>query len=183
MTTTAGRQGNGTKPREQKLAFYHPTAAGNGVAFQIEPRVNRREGDRYNCFFFEMAAQKASPEREGEKRAFAAFDWENKLTVKMDFGDICEMLLVLEGKQDRIGGQKNGLYHDTEKANTVISFGRIPEKSGYSFGLSRKEKENGQITRLTIGLSEAEAIGLRCIIQAGLFFVTFHGHLFPAAEG
>ena len=184
MTTTMGKQAEGTKPRDQKLVFYHPSAAGSGVALQIDPRVNRREGDRYNCFFFEMAAQKAVAERDGEKRSFAAFDWENKLTVKMDFADLCELLLVLEGKQERVGGQKNGLYHDTERANTVISFGRIPEKSGYSFGLSRKDKESGQLTRLSIGLSEAEAIGLRCIIQAGLFFITFHSHLFARpAEG
>lgn len=178
---------NGTKgagpAREQKLSFYHPVSAGNGVALQIEPRVNRREADRYNCFFFEMAAQKAVAEREDGKRAFAAFDWENKMTVKLDFADICELLMVLEGRQERVGGQKSGLYHDTGKANTVISFGRIPEKSGYSFGLSRKDKETGQVTRLSIGLSEAEALGLRCVLQAGLFFITFHTHLFPAGSG
>ena len=177
-----GKQVNAMKPRDQRLAFYHPTAAGNGVALQVAPRVNRREADRYNCFFFELAAQKAAP-KEGEKRSFAAFDWENKLTVKMDFGDLCEMLLVLEGKQEKVGGQKSGLYHDSEKANTVISFGRIPERSGYSFGLSRKDKESGQVSRLSIALSEAEAIGLRCILQSGLFFITFHAQLFGMGRG
>jgi len=126
-----------------------------------------------------MAGQKTAAEREGNKKTFATFDWENKLTVKMDFPDICEMLLVLEGKQERVGGQKNGLYHDSEKASTVITFGRIPEREGYSFGLSRKDKESGQLTRLSIGLSEAEAIGLRHILQGGLFLVTFYTHLFP----
>lgn len=182
MTTATAKAGNGGKIREQKLAFYHPVSTGTGVALQIEPRINRREADRYNCFFFEMAAQKPVAEREGERRAYAAFDWEHKLTVKMDFSDICEMLLVLEGRQERVGGQKNGLYHDTEKANTVITFGRIPEKSGVVFGLSRKDKESGVVTRLNIGLSEAEAIGLRSIIQAGLFFVTFHTYLFPVPQ-
>lgn len=143
----------------------------------MEPRVRRRETDRFNCFFFEMAAQKTAPEREGDRRTFATFDWENRLTVKMDFPDLCEMLLVLEGKQERVGGQKNGLYHDSEKANTVISFGKNAEKGGFLFGLSRKDKESGQLTRLHIGLSEAEAIGLRSVLQAGLFLVTFHGQL------
>ena len=95
----------------------------------------------------------------------------------MDFADICELLLVLEGKQERVGGQKNGIYHDSEKANTVITFGKIPEKGGYSLGLSRKEKESGQLTRLSIGLSEGEAMGLRCILQVGLFMVTFYGQM------
>ncbi|MEI7880910.1 MAG: hypothetical protein WCI95_08555 [bacterium] len=182
MSTETGKQGNGSRAREQKLAFYHPNAAGNGVALQLEPRVNRREADRYNCFFFEMAAQKTVSERDGEKRVMPTFDWANKLTVKLDFADICELLLVLEGRQERVGGQKNGIYHDSDKANTIITFGKIPEKGGYSFGLSRKDKESGQLTRLNIGLSEAEAIGLRYIIQSGLFFITFHTHVFPRTE-
>ncbi len=177
MTTGPGKQGNGLRMREQKLTFYHPNAAGSGVALQLAPRVNRQESDRYNCFFFEMAAQKTAAERDGDKRVFPTFDWENKMTVKMEFADLCEMLLVLEGRQDKVGGQKNGLYHDSEKASTVISFGKIPEKSGYSFGISRKEKESGKLTRLNIGLSEGEAIGLKCILQAGLFFITFHTQL------
>lgn len=183
MTTEAGKSGNGARIREQKLTIYHPNNAGNGVALQFEPRVNRRDADRYNCFFFEMAAQKTAAERDGDKRVMPTFDWVNKLTVKLDFADICEMLLVLEGRQERVGGQKNGIYHDSEKANTVITFGKIPEKGGYAFGLSRKDRASGQLTRLTIGLSEAEAIGLRCIIQAGLFFVTFHTHLFQMNSG
>lgn len=182
MSTVTGKQGNGTKVWEQKLAFYHPNAAGNGVALQFEPRVNKRESDRYNCFFFEMAAQKTAAERDGDKRVMPTFDWFNKLTVKMDFADICEMLLVLEGRQERVGGQKNGIYHDTDKANTVITFGKIPDKGGYSFGLSRKEKGTGALTRMTIGLSEAEAIGLKTLVQTGLFFITFHTHLFPVNQ-
>jgi hypothetical protein len=179
MNTETKKQGNGTRIREQKLTFYHPNATGTGVALQLEPRIRRHDKDRYNCFFFEMAAQKTAAEREGDKKVFPTFDWEHKLTVKMDFPDICEMLLVLEGKQERVGGQKNGLYHDSEKATTIIAFGRIPDREGYSFGLSRKDKESGQLTRLNIGLSEAEAIGLKHILQVGLFFVTFHTHLFP----
>lgn len=177
MTAEARKTGNGERAWEHKLAFYHPNGAGNGVALQLEPRFNRREADHYNCFFFEMAAQKTVAERDGDKRVMPTFDWGNKLTVKLDFADICEMLLVLEGRQERVGGQKNGIYHDSEKASTVITFGKIPEKGGYAFGLSRKDRATGQLTRLTMGLSEAEAIGLRCIIQAGLFFVTFHTHL------
>lgn len=181
MSTETKKQGTGSKYREQKLTFYHPNASGTGVALQLEPRIRRQETDRYNCFFFEMAGQKTPAEREGGKKVFPTFDWEHKLTVKMDFPDICEMLLVLDGKQERMGGQKNGLYHDSEKASTVISFGRVSDRDGYSFGLSRKDKESGQVTRLTIGLSEAEAIGLKYILQGGLFLVTFYTHLFPLA--
>jgi hypothetical protein len=168
------------KPREQKLMFYHPNGAGTGAALQLEPRVNRRGSDRYNCFFLEMAAQKTAMGREGEKKVHATFDWENKLTVKLEFLDICEMLSVLEGRQERAGGARNGLYHETERASTMITLSRSAEKSGLFLGLSRKDKESGILARVHMALSEAEVVGLRSIFQVGLFFITFHAHIFPA---
>jgi hypothetical protein len=161
------------RPREQKLVIYHPTSAGNGAAVQLEPRINRREGDRYNCFFLEMAAQKSTASRQGDQKSFATFDWEHKLTVKLDYADLCELLAVLEGHVERAGGARNGLYHENGRCNTMISFQKA-EKGG----LSRKDKATGQITRVQIVLSEAECIGLRCILQSGLFLVLFHAHLF-----
>jgi hypothetical protein len=125
-----------------------------------------------------MAAQKSVAGREGDQRVPATFDWEHKLTVKLDFSDICELLAVLEGRQERAGGQRNGLYHENGRSNTMITLQKA-EKGGWYLGLSRKEKETGQIARVQIVLSEAESIGLRCIFQVGLFFVTYHTHLFP----
>ena len=168
-----------SRPREQKLAFYHPNSAGNGAALQIEPRLNRREADRYNCFFLEMAPQKTTAQRDGQSQLPATFDWEHKLTVKLDFADICELLLVLEGRAEKAGGQRNGLYHQTGKASTVITLQKNTDKGGYFLGLSKKEN-GGNLTRHTMLLTEAEALGLRSIFQGGLFFVMFHAHLFPA---
>jgi hypothetical protein len=177
MTTERNETG---KPREQKLVFYHPNSAGNGSAMQLEPRVNRREGDRYNCFFLEMAAQKTTATRQDDKKMPATFDWEHKLTVKLDFADICELLTVLEGRAEKAGGQRNGLYHDNGTANTIITFQKNPEKGGYFLSLSRKTKADSQATRIHIALSEAEAIGLRSVFQTGVFFIAFHTHLFPS---
>jgi hypothetical protein len=169
------------KPREQKLVFYHPNNTGTGSALQLEPRVNRRGPDRYNCFFMEMAAQKTAVGRDGDKKVHATFDWENKLTVKLEFLDICELLAVLEGRQERAGGQRNGLYHETERASTVITLSRNTEKPGLFLGLSRKDKASGSLVRLHLTLSEAETVGLRSIFQVGLFLITFHTHIFPPA--
>jgi hypothetical protein len=182
MTTDTKEQAGATKAREQKLVLYHPNSTGTGSALQLEPRVNRRGADRYNCFFMEMAAQKTAMGREGDKKVHATFDWEHKLTVKLEFLDICELLAVLEGRQEKAGGQRNGLYHETERASTVITLARNAEKSGLFLGLSRKEKESGALVRLHMTLSEAETVGLRSIFQVGLFFITFHAHIFPAAS-
>lgn len=164
----------------QKLVIYHPTGAGTGAALQLEPRVNRKDADRYNCFFLEMSSQKTAASRDGGKQIPASFDWEHKLTVKLDFTDICEMLAVLEGRVDKLGGAKSGLFHQNGNSSTVISLQRA-DKGGYFVGLSRKNGETGSVTRVNITLSEAEAIGLRSIFQAGLFFVTFHTHIFVTA--
>jgi hypothetical protein len=175
--TTSEQNTTATKSYHQKLAFYHPNSAGNGVAMQLEPRVNRKEEDRYNCFFLELAGQKTAVVRDGDKRAPATFDWEHKLTVKLDFTDICELLTVLEGRAEKVGGQRNGLYHQNGASSTVITFQKNTEKSGYFLGLSRKGQQDGQLVRLHMVLSESEAIGLRCIMQTSLFFLTFHGFM------
>ena len=176
MTTEQNATG---RPREQKLVLYHPTTTGSGSAVQLEPRLNRREPDRYNCFFLEMAAQKTVVGRDGANKVYPTFDWENKLTVKLDFADTCEILSVLEGRQERAGGQRNGLYHETARASTVITLFHNAEKGGFSLGLSQKDKASGGLVRLHITLSEAEAVGIRNILQTGLFFITFHAHIFP----
>jgi len=165
-----------SKPRDARLAFYHPNSAGAGAAVQVEPRVNRVGTERYNCFFLEMALQKSSSgQREGKKTP-ATFDWDHKLTVKLGFMDLCEMLLVLEGRSDKIGGVRNGLFHQNGASCTIITLQKA-EKGGYFLGLSKKSSESGPVVKISLLLNEAEALGLRCIFQSGLFFITFHAHL------
>lgn len=169
---------NGRLYRE-RLTLYHPNSAGTGAAMQLEPRLNRSEADRYNCFFMEMAGQRSTANRSSEKTEFASFDWANKLTVKLDFADVCEILAVLEGRVDKLGGQKNGLFHKSGNATTIISLQKA-EKGGYFLGLSRKTVGDESPARVNITLTEAECVGLRAIFQTGLFFITFHSHLFQA---
>lgn len=176
MSTATTETANTTvsaKSRTPRLALYHPTGNGNGAALQLELRLNRPGEDRYDCYFLEVAAQKSAPSREGERRVPATFDWENKLTVKLDFTDVCELLGVLEGRVERAGGQRNGLYHENGKCCTIITFQKSPEKAGYFLALSRKDKEGGQVVRTQMVLSEPEGIGLRCLFQSGLFFMTY----------
>lgn len=165
--------------RNPSLCFYHANGKGTGSALRIEPRVNRREGDRYNCFFLEMAAQKSTAKKEGAVKQHATFDWEHKITVRMDFPDLCELLTVLEGRADKVGGERNGLYHASGSGNTLITFQRNKETRTYFLSLSRKNKGDDSARRIAITLSEVEATGLRCLLQTGLFFVTFFAALIP----
>ena len=174
-TTTVGTG----KAHPQKLVMYHPNSAGTGAALQLEPRLNRQASDRYNFFFLELAAQKGVADRAGGKAGNASFDWEHKLTVKLDFTDLCEILAVLEGRAERLGGQKNGLFHRNGESSTVITLQK-GDRGGYFLGLSKKSGE-GPVLRVSILLSDAEMIGLRCVLQGGLFFLSFHDYLFPPA--
>jgi len=159
--------------KSRSIGFYHANAKGTGSALRLEPRVNRDDDDRYNCFFIEMARQKTPARREGGAVTPATFDWSDKITVKLSFMDIAEMLTVAEGRSLRIGGERNGLYHASGHGNTLISFQRNPENGTYYLGLSSKRRPEEQAKKIGITLSETEVTGMRCLFQTGLFFVTF----------
>ncbi len=174
------KSGQGARTGNKALVLYHPNGKGTGSALQLELRLNRTGEDRYDCFFLEMALQKTAAANGTDGRKPATFDWAAKATVKMDFTDICEVLTVLEGRAEQAGGQRNGIYHESGNTNTVIGLKKNAE-GGYFLGVSRKDKQGAQVFKGHMLLSEAEAIGLRCVMQSGLFFMTFHSNLRAAA--
>lgn len=180
-SNSTGEPATNGRMRRQKLTLYHPNSAGNGAAMQLEPRLNRSDSDRYNCFFMEMASQRSVAARTNDKTEPASFDWAKKLTVKLDFADVCEMLAVLEGRVDKLGGQRNGLFHKSGNASTIITLQKA-DRGGYFLGLSRKAAGDETAARVNMTLTDAEAIGLRALFQTGLFFITFHSHLFQSAS-
>jgi hypothetical protein len=103
----------------------------------------------------------------------ASFDWDNRLTAKLGFLDVGEILTVLEGRRPAVGNGRGGLFHASGDGNTVIDFRSSEDPAGYSVGLSRKANADAQPVRMQILLTEAEAAGLRCILQQGLFHLTF----------
>ena len=122
-----------------------------------------------------MARQKTMPARNENGRQAATFDWENKITVKLGLPDVCSLLLVLEGRCEQAGNGRNGLFHDTTESNTVINLRRQAEPAvGLALEISRKSKRaEGEVQRLRVVLTEAEAIGLRCVFQITIFPMVF----------
>lgn len=175
---TATEKDTARRVNSGRLSFYHPCAKGTGAAVQLEPRVGLGAGRRYNCFFLDMARQEPTAENGNGANGHAKFDWEHKITVKLGFTDICEFLGVLEGLTDHAGGRRDGLYHESGEANTWIRFKRR-ENGGYELGLSRKTRGSETPARVVTVLSDIEALGLRHILQLGLFFITMPG--LPAA--
>jgi hypothetical protein len=171
-----------SRPRNNgQLTFFHANGKGTGMAARFELKLDPRRTNGGSCFFLEMARQKTAASRGSGGRVHATFDWETKATVKLGFMDLCEFLSVLEGKQEQVGGERNGLYHDAGASNTIIGFKKGTER-GYCLGVSRKNREGEIVFRGHIVLSEAEALGLRHVFQAGLFHVAFHESLLPTGS-
>jgi len=159
------------RARNSRLAFYHPMQSGGGAAARLEfhPACPDRDG----CFFLEMARQKTAAGRGDAGPQNATFDWGSKITVKLDFTDICGLLLVLEGRCEQAGGGR-GLFHSTPEASTVIGLRRNTEPAGYALEVSRKLKSEGaEPQRARVVLSEAEGLGLRGVFQSALFYLVF----------
>lgn len=159
--------------RQGRLVFYHPNGKGTGCALQLDMRLNTGEERRYDCFFLSMARQKSVASKTDGHDVPASFDWEGRLTAKLGFLDVCEIIMVLEGRQPAVGNGRGCLFHASGDGNTVIDFRRSEDPNGYSAALSRKANGSAQPVRTQILLSEAEAAGLRCILHQGLFFLTF----------
>lgn len=157
--------------RRDNVIFYHPNAESTGAVMRLQPKTDRDGGLRCECFFMDMAPQKTAPSRTEDGFVPASFDWENRITVKLGFTDICEILAVLADRVERVGGRRDGLYHQSGSMNTIIRF-KKHEDGGYIVGLSRRNGGDDDGQRISIVLSEIEAIGVRHVLEAGLFYMS-----------
>ena len=157
-----------------RLVFYHPNSKGTGCAvqFDIRPATSDREG----CLFAAFANQKglAAGSRAGNSRQAATFAWNDKITVKLNFGDVCQLMLVLCGKAPSVADGK-GLFHDAGGSSTVIHMSRVAEPvSGTAFEVSKKRKDSSApAQRARILFTEAESFGLARLFDAALFPLAF----------
>lgn len=184
MTTTMVQKPDSSGVRATyapRLTFYRANSKGTGTAAQFELRFNREGEQRYNCIFLEMAHQKTAAEQDNTQRKAATFDWANKVTSKLDFLDVAELLMVLQGEKEQAGSGKGGIYHASSGANTLISLTRSSEAPGFYLGLSKKNATGEQIFKGGILLSEAEAVGVRCVFQSALFFMAFGANVLNGA--
>ncbi|MBP1588835.1 MAG: hypothetical protein ILO10_01415 [Kiritimatiellae bacterium] len=166
----AGPQGQPPRVYAPRLALYHQNGKGTGSAFTLELRPATSEKD--GVMFAALAPQKTAAAR----NVPASFGWSEKITVKLDFSDICQMLLVLTGRAESLGEGK-GLLHDGPSTRTFISLTHKTEApwTGYLLEFSRKDKAapDGSAARQRILLTDAEAYGLTLILQNELPHLVF----------
>lgn len=163
----AARQQGQFRPQ---LALYHPNGKGTGGAAKIDlhPAHDATPG----CMMLKLASQCAVGGRQGGAEQFARFDWENAITVKLDFNDICAILQVFGGECESLC-DGHGLYHRTARATTKIMMRHIIDpRPGYSLDLYRTAAD-GVESRAHLMLSQAEAEGLRAAMAGSMSTICF----------
>lgn len=157
-----------------RLSFYHANGKGTGSAAQFE--AVPAGGDRDGAVFLSLAQQKsvATGSVEQGTRQHATFDWQNRVTVKLNFGDLCQMLQVFKGQAASIADGK-GLYHDSRNTTTLINLTRQSEPyTGLALEVSRRGKaESEPAVRTRIVFNSAEAFGLGAVLEQALGLLAF----------
>ncbi len=135
--------------RSREHAIYKPNKRGSGGVVRFE--LNRAK----ECIFVEAARQS------GPKQ----FDWEHKLIMKWGMADIGEALAVLGGRSPAAK-----MFHKTEGANSTfeLASGSDPERAPYRFSLSRQNSASGEVRRISVPLTHAEAATLETLLRAAV---------------
>ncbi len=159
----------GLKP---SLAFYHQNLKGNGCALKLELTPAGGSAPGYVYATFASQATLMGKDFTGRPSS-ATFDWKNSITVKLDIGDLTEMIMVFRGIKESIEDGR-GLYHQSGKGVTIIRLEHaIDPVPGYVFGVSRKPPESDNVVRHMIMLSISEAMSLSLALESMLGIIAF----------
>jgi len=156
------------------LTLYHANGKGTGSAarFEVVPASGRRDG----AVYLTLAQQKsvASGSNEQGTRQHATFDWANRLTVKLNFSDLCLMLPVFKGQVLSINEGK-GLYHSSRSMTTIINvFHQTDTFPGTALDVSRKSKAgDDSAQRVRILFNASEAYGLGVVLEQAMGLLAF----------
>jgi len=166
---------NETKPvgrYRPNLCFYHANPKGTGSAAQMN--LHPAHDDMDGCIMLTMANQMTVGNRLGPEPTFSRFDWENAMTVKLDFSDLTQILQVLRGECESLGEGK-GLYHLSARGSAIIRLSHLVDPVvGYMLDISRKPVGGGDVeNRARMLLSPAEALGLCETIAGSLYLISF----------
>ena len=154
------------------LAIYHPNGKGTGSAVKME--LHPAHDDVDGSIMMTLANQKTIGSMGGGVRRAATFDWENRITVKLDFSDICRMLQVFRGECESIEDGK-GLFHASPMFSTKIVLRHLLEpRSGYSLEVYRSSSgKDASDSSAHIFFTSAEAYGIAMSFEASIGVICF----------
>lgn len=159
-----------TPPYRPSLRFFHPSPKGNGGALKME--LHPAHGNVDGSIWVKAANQMTIGCHAGPNPTFPRFDWENAITVKLDFSDLCKMLQVFRGECESLENDL-GICHRSSMGMTRIKLRHlIGQVQGYSFELYRTPA-HGEETRTHILFRDWEALGIEEAIAGSMSVITF----------
>jgi len=152
--------------------FYHANLKGTGSAIKMD--LHPAHDDEDGCIMLTIANQMTVGNRRAEVPTYSTFDWNNSISVKLDFSDLTQMLQVFRGECESINEGK-GLCHVSVRGMTSIRLAHLVDPvSGYMLDIGRKgNREDGDGTRARFMFSPAEALGLCEAIAGSLYLICF----------
>jgi len=156
-----------------RLSLYHANGKGTGSAARFE--VVPASSDQAGVVYLTLAQQKSIATMDDQgKRQYATFDWQNRVTVKLNFSDLCQMLLIFRGQATVIADGK-GLYHDSRNTTTIINLTRQTEPyAGLALEVSRRSKiESEPAVRIRIMFKDSETFGIGAVLEQSLGIIAF----------
>ena len=179
MNENNGDNAVGFRPQNQQsgelrpsLAIYHANAKGTGCAMKmnLHPAHDLVEGS----VMMSLATQKSVGDRTAETPTYSTFGWDGRITVKLGFADICQILQVLRGECESVGDGK-GLYHQSPDWTTHIVFRHmVTPIAGYSLEFYRSPaRRQGEDTTAHMFFYPSEALGLSIAFEHALPYVCF----------
>ena len=123
---------NSQQPQEERplgqyrpsLAFYRASAKGTGSA--VKMKLHPAHDDTDGSIMLTIANQKTVGSRMGPNPTFSTFDWDNAMTIKLDFNDLTKMLQVFRGECETIEDGM-GLCHLSPRGSTKIMLRHLVE--------------------------------------------------------
>ena len=154
------------------LCLYHANAKGTGSALKmnLHPAHDNTDGS----IMLTIANQMTVGNRAAPRPTFATFDWENAICVKLDFGDLTQLLQVMRGMCESVNDGK-GLYHRSHRGATSVRFcHRIDPVPGYLLEVFRKPFDGEEAEcRASFVFSSAEALGVCEAVSGAMCIVAF----------
>ena len=154
------------------LSFYHANSKGTGSAVQM--RLHPAHDYTDGSIMLRIANQMTVGNPMGPNPTFATFDWENAMTVKLDFNDLCQVLQVFRGECEAINDGK-GLYHRSPLGLTTIKLKHLVDPvPGYLLEIYRSSQRGKEADgHAGMLFKPAEALGVCESIAGAMYLVSF----------
>ena len=158
------------KTYRPSLVFYRANAKGTGSAMKME--LHPAHGDTSGCIMATLASQKTVGDYRRPNPIYPTFDWENPITVKLDFTDLSKMLQVFRGECESIE-EGRGLVHRSPKGLTYIKLAHLIEPiPGYRLEVNLCDGVV-IVEQRSVMLAPYEALGLVAAIESSLGVICF----------